>query len=126
MRSLLFPVICGCVGLAAACGSGFTAGGSGGSGTTTMGASSSSGTATSSSSGSTGTGGTTTTSPSTTTTVTASTTTTTTVTNVCPDETGTYMATSMGAGCGDLALDVPQCIKAGNLPCQYNIVYQMG
>ena len=42
----------------------------------------------------------------------------------CPDELGSYTVTIMGAGCGDLAAGAPQCIKAGNAPCQVQLVSQ--
>lgn len=132
MRPLLFPVLLGSVWLAAACGDGFSAG-SGASGTTTAGTSSSSGTGTGTTSTS-GTGGATTTSTSstsststsstTTVTTTTTTTTTTTLTSGCPDETGTYSVTAVGMGCGDLVTTLPQCIKTGNVECQYDIVYK--
>jgi hypothetical protein len=42
----------------------------------------------------------------------------------CPDELGAYTVMLMGAGCGDLAAAAPQCIKAGNAPCQVQLVSQ--
>jgi hypothetical protein len=44
--------------------------------------------------------------------------------SACPDELGAYTVTEMGAGCGDLAANAPQCIKAGNGPCQVQLVSQ--
>jgi hypothetical protein len=42
----------------------------------------------------------------------------------CPDETGAYTVSTMGAGCSNLAAGAPQCIKAGASSCQIQLVSQ--
>jgi hypothetical protein len=134
MRSLLWSVGCGAIAIAAGCSSAFSAG-SGGSGTTTAGTSSSSGNGSSSgnssSSSSTtssgGTGGKGTGGSTTTTTVTGTTTTITTTTlSGCPNETGAYSMTQMGAGCGDLDTSPKECIKSTGVACEYSFVAEQG